>query len=57
MDPSTYTDPQLTYQDKLVIDAIVDQPSPSTDGDYCPAYALRRKLTMQEQLPSLRETS
>lgn len=24
MDPSTYIDPQLTYQDKLVIDAIVE---------------------------------
>jgi hypothetical protein len=32
MDPSTYTDPQLTYQDRLVIDAIVE-PQPSSDGN------------------------
>lgn len=32
MDPSTYTDPQLTYQDRLVIAAIVE-PQPSSDGN------------------------
>jgi hypothetical protein len=29
MDPSTYTDPQLTFQDRLVIDAIVQPKSDS----------------------------
>jgi hypothetical protein len=28
MDPSTYTDPQLTFQDRLVIDAIVPKADP-----------------------------
>lgn len=27
MDPTTYTDPQLTLQDRLVIDALINEPA------------------------------
>lgn len=35
MDPSTYTDPELTYQDRLVIDAIVEPQSSSNGNRPC----------------------
>jgi hypothetical protein len=49
MDPSTYTDPQLTYQDKLVINAIVE-PTPSSNGndDPCLHVNLRSRLTTDQ---------
>ncbi|KAJ5463170.1 hypothetical protein N7475_008114 [Penicillium sp. IBT 31633x] len=52
MDPSTYTDPQLTYQDRLVISAIVNQPK-SSSNDNPNAQLLEEELSTEETIQKL----